>query len=71
MTNHAVVEGFIPIRKCWELLFPDNSLCFRSFQQLQLDNKIPYRKIGQRVLVVLSEVRSAIDKQFKREVRNA
>ena len=69
--NQVAVEGYIPFRKCWEILFPDNSLSFRGFQQLQLDHKIPYRKIGNRVLVVLSEVRAAIDKQFKREVRIA
>ena len=63
----SVPEGYISLKKCWSALFPNNSLCYRSFQQLQLDGRIPYRKIGHRVLVVLSEVRAAIDGQFKRE----
>ncbi len=60
-------EGYIPLKKCWSILFPDNSLGYRTFQQLQLDGRIPFRKIGHRVLVKLSEVTAAIDKQFKRE----
>ena len=65
----APFEGYTSAEHCLEIIFPcpESRISIRYFRELQAQGKIPYLKLGRRTFFNPSEVRFALDKQFKRK----
>jgi hypothetical protein len=55
----AEISGYVT-KRCIEILFPDKGICLRTFKTYQLSGRIPYLKLGTRVLFNPSEVKAAL-----------
>jgi hypothetical protein len=64
-------NGLVGAVRCLEIIFPDKRtrLSLRFFRTLQAQGRIPYLKIGRRVLFDPVEVRYALVRRYKRNAR--
>ncbi len=62
------LEGYVSAETCLSILFPGDKpgISMRLFRKLQAAGSIPYLKLGRRTLFVVSEVKAALEKKFKR-----
>jgi hypothetical protein len=65
------MTGLVGVSQCLELVFPEPSSrpCRRIWDEWRAKGFLPCRKIGRRVFMDPTEVRRAIDRQFKIETR--
>lgn len=58
------VEGLVTAREAWQSIFPTGGMCWRSFQQLISDYKVPRLKIAGKNFMHVPTVRKHLDKKF-------
>jgi hypothetical protein len=68
--SSPISTGLVGAKTCIEAVFPDpkTRIGLRFFWALKAQGKLPYLKIGRRILFDPSQVRAALDKQFLRRV---
>jgi len=59
-------NGYVDAPTLLVQIFPNKGLSLRTLRKLQAEGRIPFLKIGKRVLFQPSEVLAALEKQFKR-----
>lgn len=71
MESDTDFAGYFGPEKCLEILFPDEAsrISLRHFRSLQASGYIPHLKLGRRTLFNPTEVRLALERFFKRKVR--
>lgn len=65
--SESIEPILIGMKPCLEVVFPDPATrpSFRVFNDWKAKGFLPYYKIGRRVFMDPSQVRKALDKQFK------